>query len=324
MDELLHIIITGDRGKVIKLRYPRRKLGIAAAVTAVALLFITITSIFSVSLFTKYRMASNQLTSLQQELKTNAELIAHQQMVNDEQRLKLDLQVARLELSNIKQASAFSAINEEKENLISNAVNELNERSEIIGKIISSIGIKLPDSEKTAGQNSGGPFIQHPEEQWDKLLFKADKYLNTIRYLPFGKPVEGKITSRYGKRKDPLNKKSAFHSGIDIRGKNGDKIFATGDGIVKKAFRNGGHGNYVMIDHGNGYTTSFSHMKKFVVRKGDRVERGQLIGYVGNSGRSTGPHLHYEIALDKKTINPHKFMQIAKLISPSTSSSEKK
>ncbi|MFW2367640.1 MAG: M23 family metallopeptidase [Desulforhopalus sp.] len=320
MDESLHIIVTGERGKTFSLQCPRKKLRIIAAVAVVSLLCITVTSIFSVSLYTKYKSASHQLTSLQRELNAKAELIAHQQQINDEQRLKLDLQVARLELSNIK-ASAFS---EEKESLITNAVNELNERSEIIGKIISSIGIKLPEENKPDSQNSGGPFIRQPEEQWDQMLFKADKYLKTIRYLPFGKPVEGKITSRYGKRKDPLNKKSAFHSGIDFRGKRGDKIYATGDGVVKKAFRNGGHGNYVMIDHGNGYTTSFSHMKKFVVRKGDQIERGQLIGYVGNSGRSTGPHLHYEIALDNKTINPRKFLRVAKTIASSTSSPEKK
>lgn len=321
MDELLHIIITGDRGKVIRLQYPKKKLRLLAVVSAVTLLLITLTSLFSVSLYTKYRMASNQLTSLQQELDANEELIARQQQENDEQRLRLDLQVARLELSNLRQASTFS---DEKESLISNAVNELNERSEIIGRIISSIGIKLPESDKSSGENSGGPFIGQPEEQWDDLLFRADKYLNTIRYLPFGNPLDGKITSRYGKRKDPLNKNSAFHSGIDIRGKRGDKIYATADGVVKKAFRNGGHGNYVKIDHGNGYTTSFSHMKKFVVHKGDRIERGQLIGYVGNSGRSTGPHLHYEIALDKKTINPLQFMRVAKLIKSSTTPPEKK
>jgi murein DD-endopeptidase MepM/ murein hydrolase activator NlpD len=319
MDELLHIIITGERGKIIKLQYPKKKLRIIATVSAVILLSLCLSSLFSVSLFTRYRIASSQLTSLQQELDASDEIIARQQEENDEQRLQHDLQLARLELNNIKQ-NAFS---DDKESLISNAVNELNERSEIIGRIISSIGIKLPEKDKAEGENSGGPFIRQSEEQWDELLFKADKYLNTIRYLPFGKPLEGNITSRYGKRKDPLNKKSAFHSGIDIRGEKGDKIFATGDGIVKKAFRNGGHGNYVMIDHGNGYTTSFSHMKKFVVRKGDRIERGQLIGHVGNTGRSTGPHLHYEIALDKKTINPIKFLRVAKLLKSSTSSPEK-
>jgi murein DD-endopeptidase MepM/ murein hydrolase activator NlpD len=83
--------------------------------------------------------------------------------------------------------------------------------------------------------------------------------------------------------------------------------------VVKKAFRNGGYGNYILIDHGNGYTTSFSHMKKYLVSKGDKVQRGQLIGLVGNSGRSTGPHLHYEIALDNKTINPYNFLQVASL-----------
>jgi len=110
-----------------------------------------------------------------------------------------------------------------------------------------------------------------------------------------------------------LNKKSAFHTGVDLRGKRGEKIKATADGVVKKACKNGGYGNYVLIDHGNGYTTSFSHMQKYLVHRGDRVKRGQVIGLVGSTGRSTGPHLHYEVALDGKTINPYNFVKIAKL-----------
>ena len=132
------------------------------------------------------------------------------------------------------------------------------------------------------------------------------------------------MTSRFGKRKDPVNKKRGFHTGLDFRGKRGEKIYATADGIVKKAFNNGGYGKYILISHGNGYTTSFAHMQTFLVKKGDRVKRGQLIGLVGNSGRSTGPHLHYEINLNKKPVDPGKFMKFAKLLESDSPSPEKK
>ena len=240
--------------------------------------------------------------------------------MTEEERAKLDQKVARLELSKIKQANAFE---EEKESLLSTAVDELNEKSELIEKIIGSIGIKLPKEKNNNSRHSGGPFIQPPEIERDELLFKADKYLNTIRYLPLGRPVKGPITSGYGKRKDPLNRKSAFHTGIDFRGNRGEKIRATADGVVKKAFRNGGYGNYVLIDHGNGYTSSFSHMQKYLVHKGDKVKRGQVIGLIGNTGRSTGTHLHYEVARDDKPINPYKFLKVASLAKKSISSPEK-
>jgi murein DD-endopeptidase MepM/ murein hydrolase activator NlpD len=308
MDEQLNIIVAGSRGKVYKLPCSKKKLCVVATASAAALLILTVTSIYSFSLYTKNRAISNQLVGLQEKLQCSDELIAKQSELTEKQRHELDLKVARLELNNIQQATAFK---EEKENLISTAVDELNERSELIERVIGSIGIKLPPTKNNDSKHSGGPFIQQPDAERDELLFKADKYIKAIRYLPFGRPVKGSITSKYGKRKDPLNQKTAFHTGIDFRGKKGEPILATADGVVKKAFRNGGYGNYVLIDHGNGYTTSFSHMKKYLVRKGDKIQRGQLIGLVGNSGRSTGSHLHYEIALDKKTINPYNFLEVA-------------
>ena len=309
MNEQLHIIITGDRGEVFTIPCAKMKLKLAAAGTAVSLVLLTVASFFSFSLYTKNRNISKQLETLHGQLSESAELIVRQQELNDVQRVKLDLQVANLKLSNMEQAAAFR---DEKETLISNAVSELNERSELIEKIVGSIGIKLPEKEKDEG-NKGGIFIAQPDAERDELIYKADKYLKAISYLPFGKPVNGKITSRFGKRRDPVNGKSAFHTGVDFKAPKGDKIYATADGLVKKAFRNGGYGNYVLLDHGNGYTTSFSHMQAYLVKKGERVKRGQIIGLVGNTGRSTGPHLHYEVALNKKPLNPYNFMKIASL-----------
>jgi len=137
-----------------------------------------------------------------------------------------------------------------------------------------------------------------------------------MNFLPLGRPVPGDVTSRFGHRTDPINGKKGFHSGVDIRGRYGQKIMATADGIVTKSFINGSYGHYVEISHGNGYTTKFAHMKKRLVKRGEKVKRGQTIGTVGSSGRSTGPHLHYEICLNKKPLNPAKFMQVDKLVLP--------
>lgn len=299
MDDQLHIIIAGDRGKVFRFPCSRKKIRIIATTFAIAFILLTVTSLFSISFFTRQHNSSTEITKLQNELKKSRTL-----------KQQLDTKIAALEKSKQEQEAAFIA---EKENLISSAVNELTERSELIEEIVGSIGIKLPQKTENDKKNSGGPFIAEKEQQQDELIYRADRYLETISRLPFGRPIKGKVTSRYGKRKDPMNKKSAFHPGIDFRGKRGEEIRATADGVVKKAFRNGGYGNYVMIDHGNGYTTAFAHMEKYLVRRGDRVKRGQVIGLVGNTGRSTGPHLHYEVALDGKTINPYNFMKIAKL-----------
>ena len=311
MDEQLHIIIAGDRGKVFKVPCSRKKICFILAGSVLALLILTVASICSFSLYTKNCSISEQLTKLQEKLHKSTQLIAQHNKLTEEQQNELNLKVARLEMNNIKQAAAFQ---EEKDSLISTAVDELNERSELIEKIIGNIGIKLPKNKDSNSKHSGGPFIQQPDSEKDELLFKADKYLNAIRYLPLGKPVKGSISSGFGKRKDPLNRKTAYHTGIDFRGERGEPVYATAEGVVKKAFRNGGYGNYVLIDHGNGYTSSFSHLQKYMVHKGDRVERGQLIGLIGNTGRSTGSHLHYEIALNNKPINPYKFLKVANLV----------
>jgi murein DD-endopeptidase MepM/ murein hydrolase activator NlpD len=299
MDEQLHIIITGDRGRILRLPCSKIKLRLFGSLSALALIFLIVSSIYAISLYAKNREVATRLARLEDQIRSN-----------NEEKLALNLKVANLKLANLKQAAAFE---EEKDTLISNAVSELNERSEMIGEIMGSIGIDLQKENPTDKENSGGPFIEKQPSEHDDLLFKADTYLNTIRFLPLGEPTDGTITSQFGKRKDPVNNKSAFHTGIDFRANKGDKVYATADGTVKKAFRNGSFGNYILIDHGNGYTTSYAHMQALLVKAGDQVARGQLIGLVGNTGRSTGPHLHYEIALDDNPINPYNFIRIATL-----------
>ena len=107
--------------------------------------------------------------------------------------------------------------------------------------------------------------------------------------------------------KTHFQKKRKLHEGHDFSGKIGSEILCTANGTVRSSKWNGSFGNYIEIDHGNGYVTVFGHLSKRLVKKGDKVERGEIIGKLGNTGRSTAPHLHYEIKYNKKRIAPSDF-----------------
>jgi murein DD-endopeptidase MepM/ murein hydrolase activator NlpD len=125
-------------------------------------------------------------------------------------------------------------------------------------------------------------------------------------------PVMGPITSSFGQREDPVlgNGEGEFHKGLDISAPNGVEIRATGDGIVKSAAVANGYGREVIIDHGHGVETCYGHMSGFAVMPGQTVVRGQVIGYVGHSGRVTGSHVHYEVRIRNIPVNPHKYLRM--------------
>jgi murein DD-endopeptidase MepM/ murein hydrolase activator NlpD len=123
-------------------------------------------------------------------------------------------------------------------------------------------------------------------------------------------PVEGQITGSFGERIDPFNGEGAFHSGVDISSSFGTPVIAPADGTVTFADFLGGYGRAVVIDHGHGISTRFGHLANFAVIAGQRVQRGDTIGYVGLSGRSTGPHLHYEVRINDTPVNPHKYLRL--------------
>ncbi len=123
-------------------------------------------------------------------------------------------------------------------------------------------------------------------------------------------PVEGQVTGSFGERIDPFNGEGAFHSGVDIGSNYGAKIIAPADGVVTFTDSMGGYGKAIMIDHGNGISTRYGHLSGFAVTAGQHVHRGDLIGFVGASGRSTGPHLHYEVRINDTPVNPYKYLRI--------------
>jgi murein DD-endopeptidase MepM/ murein hydrolase activator NlpD len=123
-------------------------------------------------------------------------------------------------------------------------------------------------------------------------------------------PVEGQITGSFGERIDPFKGEGAFHSGVDISANIGSVVIAPADGFVTYADFLGGYGRAVMVDHGHGISTRYGHLGSFAVAAGQHIHRGDIIGYVGLSGRSTGPHLHYEVRINDTPVNPYKYLRI--------------
>lgn len=149
-----------------------------------------------------------------------------------------------------------------------------------------------------------------------RTLFQSWKKLDTLQQgaiaIPSVQPVQHlQFTSNFGIRSDPFRGTAAMHAGVDIPGPVGTPIYATADGIVDHAGRQGGYGNMVEINHGKGIATRYGHLSKILVADGAKVTRGQLIALMGSTGRSTGPHLHYEVRIDGHAVNPVPFLTTA-------------
>jgi murein DD-endopeptidase MepM/ murein hydrolase activator NlpD len=139
---------------------------------------------------------------------------------------------------------------------------------------------------------------------------KMDNVVRSTVSIPSRKPVDSLIlTSSFGVRSDPFNGHRRAHKGIDIPGPVGTPIYATADGVVSRSERASGYGNLVAINHGNGIETRYGHMSKLIVGSNERVRRGQIIGLMGSTGRSTGSHLHYEVRIDGEAVNPMPFVE---------------
>jgi murein DD-endopeptidase MepM/ murein hydrolase activator NlpD len=132
-----------------------------------------------------------------------------------------------------------------------------------------------------------------------------------VAYAPSLWPVQGIVTSSFGARMDPFNGEGAFHTGIDIATSQGDIVRAPADGTVLKAGMGTGYGREVIVDHGHGLETLYAHLSGFAVIAGQDVRRGDILGYVGSSGHSTGPHLHYEVRIHDTPVNPSKYLHAA-------------
>lgn len=146
-----------------------------------------------------------------------------------------------------------------------------------------------------------------------KKISEWEEYRDLNEVVPFGKPIENiRITSRYGTRNDPFRAEKSVHKGMDFGAKKGENVYATAGGVVKRAFYNGSYGNMVEIEHRFGFKTRYAHLDKILVKKGDWIKTGDIIGLVGNTGRSTAPHLHYEVLVNSRSYNPLPFIKAKK------------
>ena len=163
------------------------------------------------------------------------------------------------------------------------------------------------DASRFSTAAQGGPFV--PAEEAAAV---AGAPAVALAALPTFLPVrEVRQSSGFGHRADPFNHRGAQHQGIDMMGKHGEPIYASGSGIVTTAGRMAGYGNMVEISHGTGVDTRYAHMARLLVKPGERVRQGQVIGHMGSTGRSTGTHLHYEVRVDGRAVDPQPFLDAA-------------
>jgi murein DD-endopeptidase MepM/ murein hydrolase activator NlpD len=200
-------------------------------------------------------------------------------------------------------------------------LSQMQDRYEGKARRIRSVLADLGLRQNAASDATGGPFVpvRMPpvNESFQRTLMRvslarsdAEELAGVLRSVPIRKPVAGEIdeTSPFGVRMDPFVHEAAMHTGIDFRGDIGEPVHATAEGTVTVAGWEGGYGRMVEIDHGNGLATRYGHLSQIDVSVGDKIRIGQVIGLIGSTGRSTGPHLHYETRVNGEAVNPQKFL----------------
>ncbi len=208
-------------------------------------------------------------------------------------------------------------------------VVDLQNEKERLAKISTPITVAPKISSLTG---SGGPYLPNPKaesrkssnlfDNLDEVISHSKKLesslkklgsqwieqINILESLPTNTPINAPAHSNYGNRIDPINGRLAFHSGVDFPAPPGTKIYSAGDGRITKIDSDGGYGLFIEMKHALGTTSKYAHLSKALVKEGDVIHRGQEIGQTGNSGRSTGPHLHFEITEDRNFKNPEEFL----------------
>jgi murein DD-endopeptidase MepM/ murein hydrolase activator NlpD len=211
---------------------------------------------------------------------------------------------------------------EQRQTATLNALEErYDSKARRIRGVLADLGI---DGKKTgpAPRASGGPYVpvtlKREAAAFERQLYRInvaraqfEQLSRTLSAVPVRKPISGDIdlSSGFGIRNDPFLGRPAMHTGLDFRSSMGDPVRVTANGRVESAGSNGGYGKMVEIDHGNGFSTRYAHLSEIEVKAGQQVKIGQIIGRVGSTGRSTGPHLHYETRIDGDAVDPQKFLR---------------
>ncbi|MEP7130246.1 MAG: M23 family metallopeptidase [Sphingomicrobium sp.] len=222
-------------------------------------------------------------------------------------------QIAAMASGQIATEGALARVEQQQLEQAALVAQALDVRYQVTAAELKRLGINPARANSTAGV--GGPFESVGNASF-KALFdswkKLDQLQDGVIAIPSDKPVKTNVefTSGFGVRSDPFVHGAAMHPGIDLAGSYGTPIYATADGTVLRAgWNSGGYGNLVEIDHGRGISTRYGHMSAILVAAGQHVTRGEQIGRMGSTGRSTGNHLHYEVRIDNRPVNPIPFMK---------------
>lgn len=216
---------------------------------------------------------------------------------------------------------SLKAIESQQLTRITTLADNAYRNADAISQALEAAG--LPVDSDFGKSDAGGPLIpldssmifDSKVKELDEALDALDRLKTEARRLPLANPAPGRsVTSPFGVRTDPLLGTAALHSGMDFRAPTGMPAKVTAPGVVVKAGWNGGYGRMVEVDHGNGFATRYGHLSKINVTVGERLNTGDVIGKTGSSGRSTGPHLHYEIRQNGEAIDPLRFLRVGKKV----------
>jgi murein DD-endopeptidase MepM/ murein hydrolase activator NlpD len=282
-----------------------------------AVLFIVLLGLVAWASFATARLVTRPHATLTAATETRARLLEQRQALIEAALTgqKIDPQLIQAAASSARLGNDGPLGRVEKEQLEQAALvaRALDVRYQVTAEELHRLGIKPAQPGQPAGV--GGPFesVGNPTfralfNSWKKL----DQLQDDVIAIPSDKPVQAEVTftSGFGERVDPFGRGTGFHPGIDLAGAYGTPIYATADGTVTAAgWNSGGYGNMVEIDHGRGIATRYGHMSAVLVHEGDHVTRGEQIGRMGSTGRSTGNHLHYEVRIDGHPVNPMPFMK---------------
>ncbi|MGE5535423.1 MAG: M23 family metallopeptidase [Acidobacteriota bacterium] len=218
-------------------------------------------------------------------------------------------------------SDSLDKIEREQTLVLGNLEERYTSRAHRIRDVLSDLGVNV--NKMPIHRGTGGPFIpvRPPGKDatpFDHALYRvtlaraqSDRLSSALTHIPVARPIHGELdmTSPFGTRVDPFVHQLAMHTGVDFRGSIGEAAHATAAGIVTIAGWQGGYGNMVEIDHGNGLSTRYGHLSEIDVKVGQKIHVGQIVGKIGSTGRSTGPHLHYETRVNDSAVDPQKFLR---------------
>lgn len=286
---------------------------IAVMVTVVACISVGVASIGYHYGFEKSRQIKNKKFSLEvDQIRHN---IVEKQQIFKSVQFEIDGQIELLS----QRVALFQAQITRLNALGKRLIHEANmDKGEFNFDDVPAIGGPISDIENEANTLSQihvvlDALILQLKDREEQLTILESMYINRDLHeesTPAGRPIEkGWISSSYGKRTDPFNGKVVKHKGIDFAGKSGSDVYAVASGIITWEGKQAGYGHMIEISHGNGYVTRYGHNKKNLVKVGERVNNGDVIAMLGSSGRSTGPHVHFEVLKNGHAINPYQFIK---------------